>query len=489
MIDAELWRALRQFEQDTRAAMVALPEKRDRAGAVLPPGSIFFTAEDVESGDDVAAKNGVREVVYRRRSAPGQARAGIRGLDRAVNLVDQLKHTKLEAMEEAGLRRASLPESPWSDDYWPIYTGGLGRRYADPAFPHSEDWRKNFEYIQKNPVRAILASGDQGAIDRLSPSEKYDLLVGDPKGALTAAMWAEGRRIQAREGKVETWMGICHGWAPAAYMLRRPRKAVTVKAADGRVELRFFPSDIKALASLLWAHAQVPTRFIGSRSNEKKPKLDEVGRALSPAEFDTNPGTWHLSVVNQIGVAKRSFILDVTYDYEVWNQPVHAYEYTYFNPQTLEPAPTLASATVPRARFTNDKFRKHRSERLASVVGVSMTVNYVGESTPSHALTDDPSRDQIYSVNYRYDIELDAAGGVVGGEWYQNAHPDFLWTPPPGARALTPAEPLATGRWAAPAPLPASWRRAAASVSPSSLPLAKIVDQLIQLANTPVGES
>jgi len=49
---------------------------------------------------------------------------------------------------------------------------------------------------------------------------------------------------------VETWMGICHGWAPASYMLARPRRTLSLKSPDG-VLIRFFPSDVKALASLL----------------------------------------------------------------------------------------------------------------------------------------------------------------------------------------------------------------------------------------------
>jgi hypothetical protein len=487
MKETELREELKKFDEHPRAAMMALPRKRDRADIPLPSGSIFFTEEDIESGDYIDAKNDVRRALSTRgprvRALRRAVEAPIEETDRPEDLVDQLKYRKLADIDAAGLRRASLAETPWSGDYWPTYAGGLGKRYADPAFPASVDWKKNYEYFQKHPVQAIVASGDLEAIDRLSPSEKYDLLIGDADGALTDAMWDEGKRYYERTGKVETWMGICDGWAAASYLLRRPRRGVTVKAADGRTDLRFFPSDIKALASLLWARANVANRYIGSRSNEKNPPVDEVGRVLSPSAFDTNPGTWHLSVVNQIAVSKRSFIMDATYDYEVWNQPVHAYEYTYFNPQTLEPAPSLESAAVSRALFTKDKFRKYRSEGFASVVGVSMTVTYVVESAPTHEESDEPSRDVVSSVDYRYDIELDAEGQVLGGEWYQNAHPDFLWTPPPGARALTPADRHAAGRWAAPAPLPEAWRRAAASVSARSLPLGRIVEQLIELAN------
>ena len=44
-------------------------------------------------------------------------------------------------------------------------------------------------------------------------------------------------------------MGICHGWAPAAFMVQRPTKMVEVLAADGKTKIKFYPSDIKALAN------------------------------------------------------------------------------------------------------------------------------------------------------------------------------------------------------------------------------------------------
>src|SRR5262249_50319012 len=151
---------------------------------------------------------------------------------------------------------------------------------------------------------------------------------------------------QDSSGNVETWMGICHGWSPAAFMIARPTNAITVVAADGKTPITFYPSDIKALSSQLWANNPADSRFIGGRCNVKKPKVDSVGRIIDQDCFDTNPGTWHLAVVNQIGIGKRSFVLDVTYDYEVWNQPARKYSYVYFNPQTLKPVGKLQDAIV-----------------------------------------------------------------------------------------------------------------------------------------------
>ena len=247
----------------------------------------------------------------------------------------------------------------------------------------------------------------------------------------------------------------------------------------------FYQSDIKALSSLLWANAASATRFIGGRCNDKDPAADAItGRVKSADCFDTNPGSWHLAIVNQIGVSKRSTVLDVTFDYEVWNQPLHAYEYRYFNPQSNQYASTLAGATVTKAAYTNDKFKAYRSTQAHSMVGIRMDVSYVVETNPSQRESDSAAQDAIQKVTYYYDLELDAAGTVIGGEWYTNKHPDFLWTLGKGLRAKTAYDAQATGTWAAGTAVPSAWRTAAKSASTQQgSPLAAIVEQLIKFAN------
>jgi hypothetical protein len=486
----EIQRALDAFERDPEDALRRIPDKKDATGGAVIGAPTAFSEEDIRSLDFVSQKDTVRKQLYTvahgvmlSLSEVRPGRALMESGDRAENLVGSLRYVKPADIDAAGLASAKLPETPWSSDYWPTYLGILGRRYADPKFPASRTWKKNFEHIQAHPFEEIVKSGDKQAIERLAPSEKYDLLVGDANGALTASMWDEGKSYDEQLGKVEAWMGICDGWAAASYMLPRPRRDVTALAADGKTTLRFYPDDIKALACLLWAKARTSVRFIGGRSNDKKPKADEVGRLLAPEAFDINPGTFHLVCVNQIGVSRRSFIMDATYDYEVWNQPITAYEYTYFNPQTMQAAPDLKSAIVSRGDFTKDRFSKYRGAETAAFVGVYMRVRYIGETRPSHVPTDAPERDLIVSVDYTYDLELDADGQIIGGEWYKNAHPDFLWSPPPGARAATPADYFARGEWDPAKPMPAAWRKAAWRASPGMLPLAKIVERLIQLAN------
>jgi len=449
---------LEKFDSDPNTFLNSLPTK------ILASEVTLFDANAVAAKDYVTAKNTVIRMDPT-ADAPGAN-------DQARNLVDALVLTKLADMN--GIRTASLPESPWSDDYWGLYAGSTAKRYADPAANITENWQTNTDQVRNT---------QPASADNLSPAEKYDLLVGDANKTLTKYNLDTGKPYFTNYGKVETWMGICHGWAPAAFMVQRPQKTVTVTAADGTTKIKFYPSDIKALASELWATTNPRVKFIGGRCNTKNPAVDSIGRIKDTACRDTNAGTWHLAVVNQIGKAQRSMVLDATFDYEVWNQPIYGYDYNYFNPKTKKTYKSLSYAKVAVGDFPEDKFKAYRAAGTTHIVGVAMNVKWTVETEPSHYSPDAPSRDAISGARYLYTLELDANGTIIGGEWMQNAHPDFLWTSPPGTKATAPFESGATPTtWDGNTAVPTTWRTAAASASASGAPLGIIVDSLVRLA-------
>ncbi|MEZ4871803.1 MAG: hypothetical protein R2827_06055 [Bdellovibrionales bacterium] len=356
--------------------------------------------------------------------------------DLVSNLVDTIEIINdLYTMEERGLRFSQLDESPWSGDYWPIASGVLASRPFDPEFTYLYEWKEKKDYVEDNKVETVLSQRADPS-PYLSAAEKYDLLIGS-EGRLTQRMWEDGQYYyDNNDGEVESWMGICHGWAPAAFMMPRPRYAVEFKTADGARDLKFYPSEIRGLASFMWAEGNYRSRFIGGRCNEKEPELDDEGRLTQPQCIDTNPGTWHQVVVNQIGVARRSFVMDATYDYEVWNQPVYAYQYNYFSTKTMRTVSSLDQAIVPIDQMTEDIFAPHRSEKARYLVGIQMQVAYFAE-VGAFLSEEDLSEDNIVYVQYTYDLELDENKKIIGGEWYNHAHPDFLWVPIPGAKPRT----------------------------------------------------
>ncbi|MBI2711993.1 MAG: hypothetical protein HYX41_03870 [Bdellovibrio sp.] len=115
-----------------------------------------------------------------------------------------------------------------------------------------------------------------------------------------------------------------------------------------------------------------------------------------------------------------------------------------------------------------------------------MRLVYVKETDPSHAMTDSASQDNRVAVDYLYDLELDANYQIIGGEWYQRAHPDFLWLPAPQARALTNYDVNLLRQnqsWNGSTPFPRTWSPSAAAASSSGVPLGLVVESLIGLSH------
>ncbi|MCM2323100.1 MAG: hypothetical protein NDJ90_07535 [Oligoflexia bacterium] len=491
-LESEINSFLRRWHEDTRRVINEPPTRWTQDGVVLPtakPEELRFSPEAILSGAAIEERDRLRSgfcmTWQGKKKCLGDRNgilAGVDGSDRPEALVDHGAYlvSTLQELESSGLRRSWLPAEPWSGDYWAYFKGVAGWRYADGGFPGA-DWLSNIQYIAANPADWIYRNSPSWAVNLLSPSEKYDLLVNDPQLELTRGQWEYGRAQYRKNGNVEPWMGICQGWAAAAMMIPRPRSVVRLVAGDGWRTLDFYPSDIQALASLLWATGEFESRFAGGRCRVANPATDANGRIVDPDCFDANPALWHLAVTNQLGVSRRSLTMDATYDYEVWNQPIVGYSYSYFNPQTRTYVRTLEEAWVPFAYFTTDRFAAYRSPEALGVVGIAMDVSYMIGRPPSHA-TGEP--DYYRTVRYYYDLELNASAKVIGGEWYQNAHPDFLWVPIPGARAVSQYEDLATETWTA-GPPPTTWQLAAREASKVGTPLARIVEALIALSSGP----
>lgn len=381
------------------------------------------------------------------------------------------------------LTEHTMAVAPWSDSYWPLYLGVLAFRYGDAAYPLSFDFRVNNAYMLKNLGRAA-------DIGDISPAEKYDLLIGSKNFEFTRRMLNKGKQNIGSDGMVPKWLGICHGWAPASMSVPRPTKVVHVRVADGRI-IPFYPSDIKALITLLWAKAETKQVFAGGRCYEQVIRRGASGRAINPDCQDSNPATWHLAVVNQFGFDKKSFVMDTYANKEVWNYVVTSYRYNYFNPITSQSTTVLSDAKVPIADFTNDRFKKFRAKGTHSVVGIEMDITYKDEAPPVKQQFDNETFDLVVAKKFRYDLELDVNGKIIGGEWHSDIYPDFLWQMADKKWPLAHGDQLLvkegdTATWNEGELLPASWARAARQSVAKEQPLAKIVEALIVLSNKEV---
>lgn len=358
----------------------------------------------------------------------------------------------------------------WSDDYWAIKYGVTSHRYEwEESDQQNWSWKDAVSAYSQPGVASqggfrrmewagLLSSLRTGrrispVIEFWSPAEKYDLTVGDTSFSLTNQQKREGEGYWDTYNKVESWMGICHGWAPASMMVPPAAKEVTFRGPKN-VNVTWYPHDVAAITSLAWAKGQTPTNFVGGRCNAKDTRTFPNGRLRQQECFDNAPNTFLLALGNLIGKHKKSFVMDKTFDYEVWNQPVHSYTIQYFKVDE----PNKRSYRFNRAllvdyqddyrgskldRFSNQPVKSHntrgkRKERgigyddrsVDSIIGFIVTVVYVSESYPSHSSK--PTPPVFLRATYTGDLELEKRGNkyiAVGGEWHSNAHPDFLWVP------------------------------------------------------------
>ena len=304
-----------------------------------------------------------------------------------------------------------LSSRPWSGDYWPTYKGGITYRWNSDFDRESERWTY--------PISSQID------ISRLSPAEKYDLFLGDLEFGLT-------RYERMRTGVMKTaphhflyddsfeipkWEGLCHAWAPATYLYKNPSPVVMIGKLGH--EIPFGSSDIKALL-VYFLHLEgenLKTKFLGSRCNLDFTKLKESvenGR-LSIESFkekinskncrDTNAGSFHIGLTNEVGLQKTSFIVDITRDQEVWNQPVVGYR----------------SKILQRSKFP----QKGSAPETVEEVLVKTTMAYIEEVEQTWDKEERP--DSVQEVTYYYWLELDVEGKILGGSWKSPERPDFIW--------------------------------------------------------------
>jgi len=330
-------------------------------------------------------------------------------------------------------------QTPWPSDYWATYEDSTNVRYHglntlspmekyDKAF---NDWTPNMDLLPMDPDVDCSSTSDGTMQDK--HDDYYEQLG-------PAASWQHRYKgnWRARNGidddhdgtvdecggddldGIETWWGLCHAWTPAAIIEPEPEKEVTVNGVT------FTVSDIKAL--LITMYDNNSALMIGGRCNEKEIERHEESGEIKQTECkDTNAGTFHVVIVNMLGIMKRAFAEDRTANYQVWNQPV--YKYAISDQREVSEEEAMEKLGHSGEKY-KDVFDSPNAERW---VYVDMTTSYVREAWNT---TEGPLVPRIEDFTghdrYEYILELDSDGNIVGGEWlpdYIDHHPDFLWLP------------------------------------------------------------
>jgi hypothetical protein len=292
------------------------------------------------------------------------------------------------------LKETSLEVKPWTSSYFPTYKAGIAHRFMNND-------KDGFTYPLLTKEDVLKMTPEE--LMNLSPAEKYDIYMGGYDFPLVKS---ERKRTTRVSPPVAKWEGLCHGWAAASLTYDEP-KAVTLKSKDGLVDVHFSTGDIKAL--LTYGSAQfpskTPTRYLGQRC--KQNVSNPIGYFF-PECMDVNAGAFHLVLTNQIGIRKQGFVMDATRMNEVWNHPVHSYKTRVVSEQ----GPSLIGA----AKGTKKE------------VVVETQVWYTTEIAPIPWATNNTNRHADASKTYKYRLELNEAGEIIGGEWYfESPIADFLW--------------------------------------------------------------
>lgn len=297
----------------------------------------------------------------------------------------------------------------WSDTFLPNRWGGAGVRWygdndlgdMDEPKPRPDMW--NYKLHTPNDLRQM----SEEMIRKLSPSEKYDILLSRYDYPLT-----NSERERNKPGDAD-WEGVCNGWSTAAIKYSEPNP-VTIVNKEG-ISIPFGASDIK---SLLMLHQYFITQFphyaiLGDKCNSKS--LVTALSLSNPAALsgdsldscsDANAGSFHLVVSNMLGRLKKGLVFDVDRDDEVWNQPVF-------------------------------KFETRILERSGAKARVSTDVWYAEEKMPSWDPMIKAQSNNIKKATYNYNLELAPDGTIIGGSWIDGSdrdgnnaivyHPDFIW--------------------------------------------------------------
>ncbi len=218
--------------------------------------------------------------------------------------------------------------APIPGDYWAVARDGLNAKWdgSDSLSP-AEKYEKAFGKEKGSVQRAV--SEANGVLSQMhlkscsTDADCADLNDGSICGSY------KDKDTEAHRC-IPTWFGICHGWAPYAISEPAARKPVVRKAADG-TEITFYPGDLEGLMSLMYT--EVPTKFLSQRCNKtaghtdprRATTTDSHGRVVEGECRDMNPGSFFVVTTNMMGMRKKGFVIDATYDAQVWNQPGYSY--------------------------------------------------------------------------------------------------------------------------------------------------------------------
>lgn len=265
---------------------------------------------------------------------------------------------------------------PWAGYHWPARKGGI-------AYQWQQGKRASVNNLKSySQVQSMSWSEKQ----RLSPSEKLDILLGDFNYGITK--WV----LRNNPSNSEKWSGICEGTAMASMLFQQP-SPIRMRNTYGQ-EIPLYTSDLKAFTSWYMARVHKSRIYWVGKRCEQTLRNDPC--------WDVNPGAFHAILTNHIGINKQVFLMDNTKTREVWNYPVYNFRSTI-----------LERKNMP---YGHMRYR------------IRTTLQHGGSVQP-HTGTISSDQNAKWR-NFEYFVDVNDRGEIYGGQWVSNKHPDFVWYKP-----------------------------------------------------------
>jgi hypothetical protein len=177
--------------------------------------------------------------------------------------------------------------------------------------------------------------------------------------------------------------------------------------------------------------------------------VQKVKTAMDSCE-NTNAGSFHIVIANQLGKMKEGFMFDKTRDVEVWNQPAFKYA-SQIEKMPVSSLPTSAPGTTSVVKVKTKLYYADDSDygwTYSTPANLGL-FNWDGNATfqgmiesfkqeyakYSRLLMNEGDEDEPLkyplglhdAANYEYTLDINASGEIIGGDWISFNRPDYMW--------------------------------------------------------------
>jgi len=318
-------------------------------------------------------------------------------------------------------KEKTLLTGVWANGMWPFKNGGICRR-KEEKYEDLSTWSERYRYIELNPLEDVVRERSELALEKriqnLSPTEKYDLLMGNLDAPLTRFFWKYQKDLH-ENNELYSWRGVCEGSAAASAFWngREPIKSLKIPSRIFGLSIPFSALDIKALGAIAFSQFQIEIPFIGIKNLKSKSEKGKSGEFLDADAFSLNPAAVFMAVLNFGSIHDIPMVIDKEALLPVWSVPIQSYRYRIRG----------------NVETSKDKYRQWRNPQTTEIKEVEMTLTYadvnrdgIREEGRVSAPTD--------SLKMKFDLELNCNDPeypddckIIGGEWHEDAHPDFLY--------------------------------------------------------------